>query len=315
MAKDHPLVPGSEIAGFRVLKDLGTGAASQLYLVQDPKSKHIWTLKHVKKRSEKDQRFLDQTEIEYQVGSALKHPKLRHVERIIKNRKLVRVSELFLLMEFVDGLPLDKQPPATFRDAAEVFQQVADALLYMHSAGYVHADMKPNNVIVSEKNKAKVIDLGQSCRIGTIKERIQGTVDYIAPEQVHRREITPATDVYNLGATMYWSITGSHIPTAMSRKSNNLGVSKDEFSLKRAEEPVSLNPDVPLEFSNLVMDCVEPVPAKRPNMKTVRNRLQVIQVRLESQNLQLQEIVHGPQPSSSSAAASENSDTDRRRHV
>jgi len=215
-AKRTPLGPGSEIAGYRVLKDIGTGAASQLYLVQDQKTKHVWALKHVKKETEKDQRFLDQTEIEFSVGSQLRHPALRHVERLIKNRKLVRVSEMFLLMEFVDGIPLDQARPASHLLAAEIFQQVADALLYMHEAGFVHADMKPNNIIATENRSAKVIDLGQSCRIGTVKERIQGTVDYIAPEQVFRHEITPATDVYNLGATMYWALTGQHIPTAMS---------------------------------------------------------------------------------------------------
>ena len=289
MAKNQPLTPGSEIAGFRVLKDLGTGAASQLYLVQNPKSKHIWALKHVKKHTDKDQRFLDQTEIEYQVGSKLKHPKLRYVHQILKNRKLVRVSELYLVMEFVDGVPLDQHPPETVLDAVEIFQQVAEALLYMHQAGFVHADMKPNNIIATEKNKTKVIDLGQSCPIGTIKERIQGTVDYIAPEQVHRREITPATDVYNLGATMYWCLTGKHIPTAMSRKKKTL-VNKDEKTLDRAEEPINLNPEVPQIFSNLIMECIEPVPAKRPSMETVRNRLQVIQVRLESDKQNAQSV-------------------------
>lgn len=281
MTNSQPLTPGSDIAGFRVLKDLGTGAASQLYLVQDPKTKNIWALKHVKKQSEKDQRFLDQTEIEFQVGSALQHTGLRHVERIIKNRRLVRVSELFLLLEFVDGIPLDQHPPDTYLDAVDIFQQVADALLYMHNSGFVHADMKPNNVIVTEDQMAKVIDLGQSCRIGTIKERIQGTVDYIAPEQVHRREITPGTDVYNLGATMYWCLTSNHIPTAMSPKKNNL-VNKDENTLQRPDEPIAINPSVPKEFSDLIMDCVEPIPTNRPSMETVRNRLQVIQVRLDT---------------------------------
>ncbi len=286
MAKVQPLTPGADIAGFRILKDLGTGAASQLYLVQDSKSKHIWALKHVQKETEKDQRFLDQTEIEYTVGSSLQHPKLRHVERLIKNRKLVRVSELYLLLEFVDGIPLDEHPPETYMQAVDVFQQVADALLYMHEQGFVHADMKPNNIIASEDGQAKVIDLGQSCRVGTIKERIQGTVDYIAPEQAHRRQITPATDVYNLGATMFWCLTGEHIPTAMSPKKSGLGLSKDENSLQMPKSPTEIKSDVPLELSSLVMECIEPVPAKRITMEAVRNRLQVIQIRLEAQERQ-----------------------------
>ena len=71
--------------------------------------------------------------------------------------------------------------------------------------------------------EVKVIDFGQSCRIGTVKERIQGTPDYIAPEQVARRPITSQTDVFNLGATLYWALTGQDIPTlyTVNKKGEN----------------------------------------------------------------------------------------------
>lgn len=91
----------------------------------------------------------------------------------------------------------------------------------LHAVGYVHADMKPNNIVMTVTGDIRIIDLGQACKIGTIKERIQGTPDYIAPEQVHRREITPKTDIYNLGATMYWVLTQHHIPTAIPKGSRS----------------------------------------------------------------------------------------------
>lgn len=275
------VAPGSDLAGFRILTELGAGAASRLYLVQDPKTKQVWALKHVKKETEKDQRYLDQTEIEYAVGSQLRHPNVRHVERLIKNRRVIRVSEMFLLLELVDGVPLDKMPPETPLEAADIFQQVAEGLLYMHQTGYVHGDMKPNNIIVTDAGLAKIIDLGQSCTVGTVKERIQGTVDYIAPEQVHRRAITPATDVYNFGATMYWCLTGKHIPTAMSNRSG-LGMAKDNHQLERPTPVSELNKDVSKEFSDLILECVFPEPDDRPTIETVRNRLQIIHLRLEN---------------------------------
>ena len=194
--------PGDMVEGYRVLKEIGRGAASIIYLVQDPKSKQIWALKHVEKNDPKDQRFLDQAEREYKIASEFNHPSIRKIDRMIKKRtNLVNTRDLYLVMEFVDGISEEKQPPRTFQKAVDIFHQVARALAHMHDRGYVHADMKPNNIMVMD-GVAKIIDLGQSCKIGTVKERIQGTPDYIAPEQVHRRAITPKTDIYNLGATM-----------------------------------------------------------------------------------------------------------------
>src|SRR5204863_8687103 len=142
-------------------------------------------------------------EMEYKVAQQLNHPNIRKIMRMIKRKsKLLTLHELYLVMELVDGVSLDRQPPRTFDQAAHVFHQTAEALAHMHARGFAHADMKPNNIVVSDDGLAKIIDLGQSCMAGTIKPRIQGTPDYIAPEQVHRRPITPKTDVYNLGATM-----------------------------------------------------------------------------------------------------------------
>lgn len=277
------VAPGTEIAGFRVLADLGTGAASRLYLVQDLRTKHVWALKHVVKRTEKDQRFLDQAEIEYNVGTQLQHPNIRLIEKLVKNRKVIRVSEVFLLLEFVDGISLDKHPPETLSRTVAVMIQVAEGLLHMHHLGFVHADMKPNNVIVTDDGLAKIIDLGQSCRNGTVKQRIQGTVDYIAPEQVHRRAITPSTDVYNLGATIYWCLTGQNIPTAMSDRTG-LGFAKDTSQLELPAAPSELNPQVSPELSALVLECVRAEPSERPTMEAVRNRLQIVQVRMENES-------------------------------
>jgi serine/threonine protein kinase len=118
-----------------------------------------------------------------------------------------------------------------------------------------------------------VSDFGQACKIGTTKERIQGTPVYISPEQVKCEPVTQLTDVFNLGATMYWGLTGQKIPTL--------------FTIKRAENsflvdseirtPAQANPRVPETLSNLVMDCVRTNPAKRPaDMAEIARRLEVM---------------------------------------
>lgn len=273
--------PGDQVEGFRIMSELGHGAASAIYLAQEIKTKHIWALKHVTKDTPKDQRFLDQAEQEYEIASQLNHPAVRKIVRLIKKKQsLLTVSDLWLVMEHVDGASLESEPPATFEEAASVFHQVASGLAYMHSRGFVHADMKPNNVIVDDQGRCKIIDLGQSCRTGTTKERIQGTPDYIAPEQVHRRPITEKTDIYNLGATMYKVLTRQFVPTALAKSDSLLG-SKDDSMMQRPKQAIEINRRIPEMLNQLIMECVEVDAAKRPSsMDEVADRLDFIRAKL-----------------------------------
>ncbi|MFN0010351.1 MAG: serine/threonine-protein kinase [Phycisphaerales bacterium] len=275
---------GDEVEGFKVMSEIGRGAASIIYLVQDAKSKQIWALKHVAKGDSKDARFLEQSELEYQVASKLNHPGVRRIERMIKIKDgILSVGELLLVMELVDGVSVDKRPPKTFDQAAHIFEQVARGMAYMHAQGFVHADMKPNNIIVDEKDVAKIIDLGQSCPMNTVKKRIQGTPDYIAPEQVHRRPITHKTDIYNLGATMYWALTHRFVPTALAKPDSLVG-SIDDTLIPRPTPPAELNKRVPQIFSDLIMECVEIEPAGRPDtMGVVADRLQLVKAKLAAE--------------------------------
>ncbi|GEM_PF-84331 len=278
--------PGDVIEGYRVMAELGRGAASVIFLVQDPKTKQIWALKHVIKNNDKEQRFLDQAEQEYRVASKLNTPSVRKIDRVIRKKEslLGSVSELYLVMEHVDGSSAERHPPQTFEDLALVCEQVAQGLHSMHQQGFVHADMKPNNIIVDDRLTAKIIDLGQSCKIGTVKERIQGTPDYIAPEQVHRRAITPKTDVYNLGATMYWMLTKHFVPTALAKGDSLMG-SLDDALIPKPKRPTEVNTRVPELLDQLVMDCVEIDPDERPHMELVFNRLNLIRGKLQAEQI------------------------------
>lgn len=274
--------PGDIVEGYRVMSELGRGAASVIYLVQDPKTSRVWALKHVTRESPKEQRFLDQAEAEYAIASKLDHPQLRKITRLIKRKPgfLTAVSDLWLVMEVVDGASLERDPPTTFEEAAWIFEQVARGIAYMHRQGYAHADMKPNNIIVNDEGLAKIIDLGQSCKLGTVKERIQGTPDYIAPEQVHRRPITQKTDIYNLGATMYWVLTRHFVPTALARGDSLVG-SREDHLMELPRPTIGINPKVPELFDRLIMECVQIDASKRPaSMDEVADRLNLIRARL-----------------------------------
>ena len=258
-----------EILGYEVLARLGDGARSTIYAVKD-KHNQVYALKHVVKNKPKDSRFLEQAVLEHRVASKLNHPCLRRSYKLVRHRQLLRVSEVFALMELVDGVTLEQYVPPDLVSLCQVCGQIADGLESMHEDGYVHADMKPNNVLVTDDDRVKIIDFGQSCTIGTVKQRIQGTPDYIAPEQVRRKTLTPRTDVFNFGATMYWLLTRRHIPTMIPK-----GVKGIEY--RESEPPPSphaLKPEVPEALSALVIDCVEQVVNERPeSMARVRDRL------------------------------------------
>ena len=254
--------PPPELADFEIISCIGYGARSTIYAVSEKRTGQVYALKRVVRKSADDDRFLEQAEQEYAIASQFDHPALRRSVRMIRRRKMLKVAELFLLMELFDGQSLDVQRPPSLSSLIKIFVQVAAGLGQVHRLGYVHADIKPNNILVNEKYVAKIIDFGQSCAIGTVKTRIQGTPDYIAPEQVGRGPLTPATDVFNFGATMYWCTTDHHIPTLIPKKKSATPAPVDLN--KELKAPHELNPSIPMPLSRVIMDCVQNRPSHRP---------------------------------------------------
>jgi eukaryotic-like serine/threonine-protein kinase len=253
---------GHKLLHYDVLERLGEGARSTIYAVRDPDTGRQYALKHVQRLEPKDLRFIEQMQNEFEISRQFTHPNLRKsYELKIVKTMLLKISEAFLVMELADGKTLDQRLPTGMMEILDAFIQAAQGLRAMHQMGYAHCDIKPNNILRNEKGEVKVIDFGQSCRIGTVKERIQGTPDYIAPEQVTRRPISVQTDVFNLGATLYWAITGKAIPTlyTVNKKGEN------SFLLDtRIDSPLDLRPSTPPAVNNLIMECIATKPQKRP---------------------------------------------------
>lgn len=264
-----------KLLNYEVLDRLGEGARSTIYLVVDPLTKQTFALKHVLRTDSKDIRFIEQMETEYEISRQFNSPYLRKSFdlKIVKSL-FMKVNEAFLVMEYVDGKPLDVRPPRGLPEIVDTFIQAGHGLKSLHAMGYAHCDLKPNNILRNDKGEVKIIDFGQGCKIGTIKERIQGTPDYIAPEQVARRPISIQTDIFNLGATIYWTLTGTNIPTLYTTKRKG----DNSFLLDQTiQTPTDLNPRVPVGMSNLVMECVATRPQKRPaDMEQVVMRLELI---------------------------------------
>jgi len=255
-----------ELFGYPVLGRIGVGAASVIYKVREPRSTRIHALKHVVRHGDKDQRFLDQVVSEHEIGVQLDHRCIRHIGKLLKKRRLFKVTEIGLLMEHIDAPSLDSMSRIRPLDTVRIFVQIAEAVSSMHAKGFVHADLKPTNVLVA-RNMVKVIDLGQACPIGTRKQRIQGTPGYIAPEQAHRRRITERTDVYNFGATLYWTMTREVVPTALPPGSMD-GPARGPIDPARIPAPTPMKDlvdGVPAGLDDLVAQCVQVSRGDRPS--------------------------------------------------
>jgi serine/threonine-protein kinase len=261
-----------DIGGFTIMKRLGTGARSTIYLAVDKETNTEVALKRIIYQKPEDTRIFEQVETEFKVAQSIDHPYIRKCYKLKKIRSFFKVKELLMSMELFDGQTLEDGPTLSLLDVLLIFRMVATGLNAMHQRGFIHCDMKPNNILLNKAGSIKIIDLGQSCRIGTTKQRIQGTPDYIAPEQVKRKPLGPKTDIFNLGATMYWALTGHNVPTLIPKK--------DSFGLPIQQEfkpPHEIRDQLPMPVSKLVMDCVKEEPAERPqDMMTVISRLDLI---------------------------------------
>ena len=261
-----------EVPGYQVVEFLGSGACSTIWRIKDCQTGQFYALKRVVKRNTSDVRFLEQAMNEYNVASELEHPVLRRMFRARKIKRWMRVKEIHLIMEFCEGQTVQDNRPTQVVEVLRIFEQVAAGLAYMNSQGFVHADMKPNNILVAPSGRIKIIDFGQSCRVGTIKTRIQGTPDFIAPEQVRRRPLNARTDVFNFGASLYWTLAGKPIPTILPKTSGSTLLA--DLAASPLEQS---NANVPASLNKLVIDCIDLHQSRRPSsMSEVAGRLGMI---------------------------------------
>jgi len=267
------------VGEFTIIQRIGNGARSTIYLATDEEDGTTVALKRLISEKPEDRRFFEQTENEFKVAQKIDHPYVRKCYKLRKIRSMFRVKEMLLSMEHFDGKPLEETTTLSLGDVLLVFRMVAAGLNAMHQRGYVHCDIKPNNILINKNGAIKIIDLGQSCPIGTVKSRIQGTPDYIAPEQVHRKTLGPKTDIFNLGATMYWALTGKNVPTLIPKKGTLLTRrdGPNGYGPDKCIPPHELRRQLPLGISKLVMDCIKRDPAERPaNMVDVVSRLDLM---------------------------------------
>ncbi|MCA1813761.1 MAG: protein kinase [Halobacteriales archaeon] len=199
------VAPGALVLGkYRVERELGAGSGGRVFLAQDVRMHRGVVLKTLANR---DQAAAIR---EARAGAAIDHP---NVVRVYDVEDLGR--EALLVMEFVPGGSLKDRIAASGPLAPAAFARVGYDLLAglaaVHATGSVHRDVKPSNVLLTRDGHAKLSDFGIARLPGfeaTMGGAALGSIQYMAPEQARGKRVTPRSDLYSAGATLYEALTG-----------------------------------------------------------------------------------------------------------
>jgi eukaryotic-like serine/threonine-protein kinase len=258
------MADGMRIGPFQVLGPLGTGAHSTILHIRRTEDAKHYALKVVTIGDPEEQKFLDQAQHEFRVGQLFDHENLVKVHAFegVKDW-LFRTRKAHLLIEYVNGKTLDTAPRLTIPHLVQIFVQIAAGVVHMHRRNVCHADLKPNNIMLSKTGGVKIIDYGLSWVKGEPKDRVQGTPEYMAPETHKHKMVNERTDIYNFGATMYRMLTWRLPPSTISKEDG--GVPIDAKMWARLYKPIEeFNPNTPKELCGLVERCLAYNALKRP---------------------------------------------------
>lgn len=257
--------PGTQIEHYQLISVLGTGGMGTVFLAQDKKLGRKAALKFLAKEFVGDSDHLERFIREARAASSLNHPNICTIFDIFADS-----PQPFIAMEYVEGEPLSAmivRSPRAIRETIDIAIQVADALHEAHTNGIIHRDVKPANIIVTARGRAKILDFGLAKKvmapIGEIGDlsvtrpgMILGTASYMSPEQARGLDLDPRTDVWSLGVTMFEMITGK-LPFSGETVADTLA-----SILTKATPTATLSRGEPMpEFDLIVSKALE----KRPN--------------------------------------------------
>lgn len=240
---------------YTSLEVVGTGAGSTIFKGIDINDGKIYAIKYVKWTRRGDERFIKQAANEYEVASQLSHENIVRVHDFRRMRRYFKTVECIVKMDYFPGKMLTPKNDFSMCDLLAIFIQVSKALGYMHQLGYVHTDVKPENLLVDSAARAMVIDFGVACKRSARKDRVQGTPDFMAPEQLSKKPLDERTDVYNLGTTMYKILTGKVAPENV-RIAVSLGSAGVSESMTLGKVGVrDHDTEVPEQFAHVIEKC------------------------------------------------------------
>jgi serine/threonine protein kinase len=257
------------IPGYRILKKLGAGAMATVFLARQQSLDRDVAIKVLPKKFSENPQFIERFYKEGRAAAQLNHPNIVQAYDVGKTGE-----HHYFVMEFVDGVTVYDRIVEEKRmkevDAIDVVMQVSEALHHAHDRGFIHRDIKPKNIMISERGAVKLADLGLARALDdeeTAKAeagRAYGTPYYIAPEQIRgEMKITQTADIYGLGATCYHMVTG-RVPYTGKNPSEVM----HKHLKAELEPPDHINPTLTPGFAQVIEMMLAKDPADRYHSAT-----------------------------------------------
>lgn len=250
------LIRGSTFADrYEIIDELGWGGMGRVYRVEDTKTKEELALKLIKPEIASDKRTIERFAQELTIAHKITHRNVCRMHHLGEER-----GNYYITMEFVGGDDLKKlirkMGQLSAGQAITIAKQICKGLAEAHRLGVVHRDLKPQNVMVDEEGKARIMDFGIARAMeakGLTGEGVMiGTPEYMSPEQVEGKEVDQRSDIYSLGIMLYETVTGkvpfegdTPFTVGMKHKSES------------PKEPKELNAQIPEDLSRVILKCLE----------------------------------------------------------